>query len=157
VAAPTCLQLAAGFSLQPLPPIVEPVAPAGADPLGPLAALAGKWAGKDFNMIWRPNHTPGQDRFLELNLTKEQLEFTTIPGKIPNRGLLQKDINMYGLTYLQQISDANLNAGLHVEPGLWVSVPATTDPNGPHTRGPPGRNAPARRAGLLEEMCDAAR
>jgi hypothetical protein len=127
------MELAAGFSLQPLPPIAEPVPLAGADPLGPLAGLAGKWAGKGFNMIWRPNHTPGQDRFLELNLTQEQLEFTTIPGKIPNRGLLQHDINMHGLTYLQQISDANLNAGLHIEPGLWVFVPPTTDPNEPRT------------------------
>lgn len=35
---------------------------------------------------------------------------------------------MFGLTYLQQISDANLSAGLHIEPGLWVAVPATGDP-----------------------------
>src|SRR5439155_2126908 len=101
--------------------------------LGPRAGLAGTWTGTGFNVIWRPNHTPGQDRFLELNLTNEQLEFTAIPGKIPNRGLLQPDMNMHGLTYLQQISDANLNAGLHIEPGLWVSVPATTHPNEPRT------------------------
>jgi hypothetical protein len=35
---------------------------------------------------------------------------------------------MFGLTYLQQVKDANLNAGLHIEPGLWVTIPATTDP-----------------------------
>jgi hypothetical protein len=35
---------------------------------------------------------------------------------------------MFGLTYLQQISDANLKAGLHIEPGLWLAVPKTTDP-----------------------------
>jgi hypothetical protein len=100
-----------------------------ASPLGPLAGLVGKWSGRGFNIIWRPNHTAGQDRFLELNVTSEQLEFTAISGPIPNRGLLQPDINMFGLTYLQQISDANLNAGLHIEPGLWVAVPKTTDPN----------------------------
>ena len=58
-----------------------------------------------------------------------QLEFTPISGPIPNRGLLQPDINMFGLTYLQQISDANLRAaGLHIEPGLWAVVPRTSDP-----------------------------
>jgi hypothetical protein len=128
------MELAAGFSFQPLPPIEDPVALASAaDPLGPLAGLAGKWSGRGFNVIWRPSHTPGQDRFLELNVTSERLDFEKIPGKIPNRGLLQPDINMRGLTYLQQISDANLNAGLHIEPGLWISVPATSDPEAAST------------------------
>ena len=124
------MDLAPDFSFQPLPPIEEPAAlAAAADPLGPLAGLAGTWSGQGFNVIWRPNHTQNQDRFLELNLTSEVLEFTVIPGKIPNRGLLQPDMTMRGLTYLQQISDANLHAGLHVEPGLWISVPATSDPH----------------------------
>jgi hypothetical protein len=125
------MELAADFSFQPLPALEDPVHfpfPDVANPLGPLAGLAGKWSGQGFNVIWRPNHTPGQDRFLELNVTSEQLEFDTISGPIPNRGLLQADMNMFGLTYLQQISDANLKAGLHIEPGLWVAVPATTDP-----------------------------
>jgi hypothetical protein len=99
------------------------------NPLGPLAALGGEWGGKGFNMIWRPNHTPpGQDRFLELNLTLDSINFSAISGAIPNRGLLQADINMFGLTYLQQISDANLDAGLHIEPGIWAVVPATSAP-----------------------------
>ena len=98
------------------------------NPLGPLANLPGTWGGKGFNMIWRPNHTPGQDRFLELNLTNDSLKFDTISGAIPNRGFLQPDINMFGITYLQQISDANLNAGLHIEPGIWAVVPPTTNP-----------------------------
>jgi len=98
------------------------------NPLGPLAALGGEWGGKGFNVIWRPNSTPGQDRFLELNLTEDSINFTAISGAIPNRGLLQPDINMFGLTYMQQISDANLAAGLHIEPGIWAVVPATSDP-----------------------------
>jgi hypothetical protein len=102
-------------------------------PLGPLANLPGEWGGKGFNVIWRPSHTPGQDRFLELNLTNESLKFETISGAIPNRGLLQPDINMFGVTYLDQISDANLNAGLHIEPGIWAVVPATTNPADPPT------------------------
>jgi hypothetical protein len=126
------MELTSDFSFEPLPPLADPVRfpfPQIASSLGPLAGLAGTWRGGGFNVIWRPNHTPpGQDRFLELNLTSEQLEFTAIPGPIPNRGLLQPDMNMFGLTYLQQISDANLHAGLHIEPGLWVAVPATSDP-----------------------------
>jgi hypothetical protein len=131
------MELAADFSFQPLPAIqdgVQPLAAGATSPLGPLAGLAGKWTGRGFNVIWRPNHTPSsQDRFLELNVTSDQLEFTPISGPIPNRGLLQPDISMFGLTYLQQISDANLNAGLHIEPGLWVVIPKTTDPNVPPT------------------------
>jgi hypothetical protein len=133
------MDLAADFSFQPLPAIpsaeTEPEAgaaiasPAAASPLGPLAGLVGKWSGQGFNLIWRPNHTPGQDRFLELNVTSEQLEFEAVSGSIPNRGLLQGDINMFGLTYLQQISDANLKAGLHIEPGLWVTIPQTANPS----------------------------
>jgi hypothetical protein len=133
------MDLTSDFSFQPLPP-VEPDAAAGitpdvaGPPLGLLAGLAGAWTGTGFNVIWRPHH-PGQDHFLELNLTIEQLSFEVIPGSIPNRGLLQKDIVMHGLTYLQQIQDANVKgannapAGLHIEPGLWVNVPATSAPH----------------------------
>lgn len=129
------IELSPGFSFQPLPPIEDEAVRslAAASPLGPLAPLAGKWAGQGFNVIWRPNHAPNQDRFLELNVTSMQLEFTAISGPIPNRGLLQPDMNMFGLTYLQQISDKNLNAGLHIEPGLFAAVPKTTDPDVPPT------------------------
>jgi hypothetical protein len=125
------MEIAADFSFRPLPPLDDPVHFPFADvanPLGPLAGLAGKWSGQGFNVIWRPDHTAGQDHFLELNVTSDQIEFDAISGPIPNRGLLQPDINMFGLTYLQQITDANLKAGLHIEPGLWVDIPATTDP-----------------------------
>ena len=127
------MELAAdfGYNPDPSPPPPAPPPPAPGDP-GLLAGLQGKWTGAGFNAIWRPNAlTSGQDRFLELNLTSETLEFTPIPGAIPNRGLLQPDIQMAGLTYLQQISDANFpppNNGLHVEPGVWLNVPTTTNP-----------------------------
>jgi len=102
------------------------------DPLGPLADLPGRWEGKGFNQVWRP-HKPldgepaTQDRCLELNLTTETLEFEEIPGPIPNRGLLQGDIKMFGVTYLQKISDLKLG-GIHIEPGIWASIPATENP-----------------------------
>ena len=126
------MELSPDFSFQPLPALAHEITqpfPQVASPLGPLAPLAGKWTGRGMNVIWRPNHTPpDRDRFLELNLTSDQIEFTEINGPIPNRGLLQPDINMFGLTYLNQISDANVGAGLHIEPGIWAAVPATTGP-----------------------------
>jgi hypothetical protein len=105
---------------------------AGLDDLGPLAKLPGKWVGKGFNQIWRPHHAvppdpATQDRFLELNLTTETLEFEAIQGPIPNRGFLQGDISMFGVTYLQKVSDI-VSGGIHVEPGLWASIPSTTNP-----------------------------
>jgi hypothetical protein len=105
------------------------------DPLGPVGQLRGSWKGTGFNTIWRPLHdpaNPGQTHFLELNLTVESIDFTAIDGPIPNRGLLQNDLFMYGLTYLQQVSD-NFGNGLHIEPGLWLNIPATTDPSEPPT------------------------
>ena len=40
---------------------------------------------------------------------------------------------MFGLTYMQQISETSGGAGLHVEPGIWANVPTTTDPTEPAT------------------------
>jgi hypothetical protein len=107
--------------------------PSDASRLGPLAPLLGTWKGQGFNQIWRPFHaTPpvpaSQDRFLELNLTDETLQFEDIPGAVPNRGLLQEDIDLFGMTYLQQVQDHNTGEGIHVETGIWLHVPATTQP-----------------------------
>ena len=77
-----------------------------------------------------------------MNETIETLEFTEIPGDIPNRGLGllgQVDVNLHGLTYLQQVQDANVlgpngkPAGIHVEPGIWINIPPTTNPSDPST------------------------
>jgi hypothetical protein len=116
------------------PAALPPEAPglAAADPLGALGALEGTWKGHGFNAIWRPHHPfQAQDRFLELNMTDETLAFTRINGPIPNRGLAMPDIDMFGLTYMQQISETSTGAGLHIEPGIWASVPKTTDPAEP--------------------------
>jgi energy-coupling factor transporter ATP-binding protein EcfA2 len=134
------MELKPDFAFTPLPPIRRPLrfATAGRanSPLGLLEDLKGTWTGIGFNLIWRPFHggPPTQDRFLELNLTRETLCFEEIPGAIPNRGLLQSDINMFGLRYLQTISDANIKneagnpAGLHFETGVWKTVPQTEHP-----------------------------
>lgn len=104
--------------------------------LGPLAGLVGTWKGTGFNQIWRPLFDPAdpsQDRFLELNLTQETLAVEVVEGPIPNRGLLQPDINMFGVHYLQQISDTTTQEALHFEPGIWLNIPLTTDPAVPPT------------------------
>jgi hypothetical protein len=118
---------------------VKHPAPEPVPDLGPLAQLVGpdgkrKWEVAGYNAVLQPPPRPKpHDRFLELNLTSEKLEFTTIPGKIPNRGLLMPDINMFGLTYMQQIEGVDPPEGLHIEPGIWAHVPPTTDPEVPST------------------------
>jgi hypothetical protein len=123
--------------LVPMPGLTQ-AAVAAPDPLGPLASLVGTWKGHGLNTIFRLFHNapdPCHDTFLKPNKTTETLEFTEIPGEIPNRGLVQADIALFGLTYLQQIADANVKdaqgrpAGIHIEPGIWITVPTTTDPN----------------------------
>ena len=121
--------------IAPVDPLIRPgfqPALAPTNPLGPLADLPGKWVGKGFNQIWRPFHGTS-DRFLELNLTEETLEFSESVGAIPNRGLLQPDIALAGIHYLQQVKDVLAGVGIHVEPGFWVTVPLTTDPAEPAT------------------------
>lgn len=116
--------------IAPVDPLIRPgfqVALAAVNPLGALAELPGKWVGKGFNQIWRPFHGT-TDRFLELNLTEETLEFSPSVGAIPNRGLLQADIQLAGVHYLQQVKDVLAGVGIHVEPGFWITVPKTTNP-----------------------------
>src|SRR5205823_6541950 len=101
------VDLTSGFAYQPTtPPVPTPPAPAPATPpppapatlpaqLGILEGLLGTWAGIGLNVIWRPSQPAlGSDRFLEINMTAENLEFDLIPGTIPNRGLLQGDLIM---------------------------------------------------------------
>jgi hypothetical protein len=71
---------------------------------------------------------------VKLNATVENLEFRQIGGNVPNRGSTgQNDTNIFGLTYLQRVSDATSNGALHIEPGLWLNVPASTVPALPPT------------------------
>lgn len=123
------------FAYQPKIDVDEP-ADGDPNPLGLLLDLVGSgtgrtWTGTGFNMIWRPNFggkSGPTDFFLELNLTKERIDFTPISGPIPNRGLLQTDINLAGITYVQQINDSFDNSGQHIEPGIWINIPTTTNP-----------------------------
>ena len=107
--------------------------------LGLLKDLAGNWHGKGFNLVARPFFglpaippatpaVPAANLFLELNLTHETLKVDPIASSIPNRGTFQPDVQLFGLTYLQKISDATTGGALHIEPGIWVTQPPTTQP-----------------------------
>jgi hypothetical protein len=96
--------------------------------LDPLKDLPGRWFGSGFNLIARPDHQGGNELFLELNLTRETLDFTAIGSPIPNRGSMQNDINLSGVHYLQQISDATTGGAIHIEPGIWLNIPSTLAP-----------------------------
>ncbi|HEY6886194.1 MAG TPA: heme-binding protein [Solirubrobacter sp.] len=98
--------------------------------LGPLRDLIGFWEGAGFSLIARPDFDPANEDgfFLELNLLRETVEFTSIGSPILNRGSRQEDIAMYGVTYLHRVTDATTGGALHIEPGVWLTVPGTTVP-----------------------------
>lgn len=100
------------------------------DKLGPLQDLPGFWEGAGFSLIARPNFSGGNKNgiFLELNLLRETLEFTVIGSPVFNRGSQQGDIAIYGLTYLHRVTDATTGGALHIEPGVWLNIPPTTQP-----------------------------
>jgi len=141
----TALSLPSGFTFGGVPSLPGPSAPAPPAPsLGPLAAFTGTFRGSGFNTIFRPDSAatptglpipvpgfPANDNVLELNLTLETLSFSQSLGSVPNRGMGQGDIFLNGVPYLQTISDVSVPSrpvGIHFEPGLWMAVPATTDP-----------------------------
>jgi hypothetical protein len=110
--------------------------------LGPLADLVGTWIGTGFNLISlpafdkRPPNNNSKDFRLLLNTTVEILEFNPIGATVPNRGSFkdltsgQKDIDIYGLRYLQRVADGKNHQPLHVEPGFWLNVPETIEVTG---------------------------
>jgi hypothetical protein len=118
------------FKIHEVRPGLQTAAPE--PPLGPLAAFVGKWAGNGFNTIFRPTQpATGSDNVLELNVTTEALDFSPSLGSIPNRGEVQPDIFLNGVPYLQKVNDVTTpgeSTGIHFEPGMWISVPATTNP-----------------------------
>jgi len=103
---------------------------ATADRLGPLQDLPGFWEGTGFSLIARPNFADGNKNgiFLELNLLRETIEFTPIGSPVFNRGSLQADIAIYGLTYLHRVTDGTTGGALHIEPGMRLNIPPTTEP-----------------------------
>jgi hypothetical protein len=109
--------------------------------LGLLGELAGTWQGTGFNLIARPDFHDKADLYLQLNQTRETLRFEPINASIPNRGFGQDDIDLFGLTYHQQITDLGNGGLLHIEPGVWITQPPTTYPP---AKAPPGGQIVAR-------------
>jgi hypothetical protein len=99
--------------------------------LGPLADLPGFWQGTGFSLIARPDFDPRNPDgfFLQLNLLREIVEFSQIGSPVPNRGSQQSDISLYGVTYVHRVTDAATGGALHIEPGIWMTIPPTTDPD----------------------------
>jgi hypothetical protein len=132
-----------GFTFGEVPSLNVPTRPVPVPSLGPLAAFTGTFRGSGFSTIFRPDNKatptplpkpvvpPATDNVLELNLTLETLSFSRPLGSVPNRGEVQGDIFLNGVPYLQVISDVTEPShpvGIHFEPGIWMAVPATTDP-----------------------------
>jgi hypothetical protein len=136
------VSMPAGFRWNAVGPAPGHVgAPPAAPSLGPLAAFVGNWTGTGFNTIFRPQSqqtptplpNPPQgptDNVLELNLTTESLSFSPSLGSVPNRGMVQGDVFLNGVPYLQAINDVTTGqpVGIHLEPGVWLSIPSTSDP-----------------------------
>ena len=141
----TAVRIPRDFTINEVPFNPEVAAPKVADnapALGPLKAFKGTFLGRGFNTIFRPQNSstptdlpvpqPNSDNILELNLTIESLSFSNSLGAVPNRGEVQGDIFLNGVPYLQSISDVTDPANptpIHLEPGLWMIVPPTTDPS----------------------------
>lgn len=113
--------------------------------LGPLKHLAGTWEGEGFNLIARPDFEGNSNLYLQLNQTRETTRFDIISSSIPNRGFGQDDIDLYGLTYLQKISERFTGGALHIEPGVWVTQPATSYPS---ESAPPGAHLVFRQGSI---------
>jgi hypothetical protein len=129
----------------PLGPLVN-FAPSGPDVPDDAQRV---FKGNGFNTIFRPQNfvkTPtdlggpanqgNNDNVLELNLTREKLTFSKALGSVPNRGAknLNGDVFLNGVPYVQRIDDITFGTdkehavGIHFEPGVWLAVPATDNP-----------------------------
>jgi hypothetical protein len=143
IALEPVFSLPSGFRFGEVPSDTTLTDAAGPVPsLGPLTAFTGTFHGSGFNTIFRPDtgsptvlpRPATDDNLLELNLTQETLSFSPALGKVPNRGEVQPDAFLNGVPYLQVIQDVTIPSrpvGIHFEPGLWMSMPKTTDPNVP--------------------------
>ena len=139
----TAVSIPSEFRYGEVSSLTLPRTVSSSDPsLGPLAAFTGTFTGNGFNTIFRPDSlktpTPlpipvtGGDNVLELNLTEETLSFSKSLGSVPNRGSAQQaDVFLNGVPYLHSITAVTVPSqpvGIHLEPGLWMIVPSTTNP-----------------------------
>ena len=99
--------------------------------LGALQDLPGYWEGTGFSLTARPHFGPEAKNgfFLQLNMLRETIEFTTIGSPVFNRGSAQEDMAIYGVTYMHRVTDAVTGGAIHIEPGMWLNIPPTTAPS----------------------------
>ncbi len=136
------ISLPSDFRFDEVPPGPRTTGTVSTPPLGVLASFTGTWQGSGFNTIFRPDNPisasaeklphplPAIDNLLELNLTSEELAFSPALGNVPNRGEIQEDVFINGVPYVQSVKDVTSGApvAIHLEPGLWMAVPATKQP-----------------------------
>ncbi len=102
-----------------------------------MATLMQPVPGTAGTMTAKRDYGNGTRARIRLSSTVEILEFTPIGGAVPNRGSCQTfagsngqdDVIIFGLRYLQRIADAVTHEALHIEPGFWLNVPATQEPD----------------------------
>lgn len=98
--------------------------------LGPLVNLQGDWTGRGLNVMSLPNNfraNPDNPFRVKINSLIEDTQFSPISAPIPNRGNSQADIFFLGLTYLQKVSDEETLEGIHIEPGIFLFLPANPE------------------------------
>jgi hypothetical protein len=107
----------------------------GLSPFGLLINLAGTWMGKGFNLVSVPlspqsrGSNPGAPTFApKISATREVLVITPLGSPVPNRGFVEDDIFLFGLTYLQVVNDVSTLEARHFETGLWLNIPDTSPP-----------------------------
>jgi len=122
-----------GLPFRASPPLAEMM---GNSQFGLLINLAGTWMGRGFNLVSLPlppqsgSADPFKPRFIpKIGATQEVLVVAPLGAPIPNRGFVQEDIFLFGLSYLQVVSDAASSEARHFETGLWLNVPDTPPPN----------------------------
>jgi hypothetical protein len=79
------------------------------------------------DFIGRSDKQGGSPVFLELNQALEKLSFTPIFSTIPNCGFAVDDTELFGLIYLQKITDTVTGGALRIEPGIWIHMPFALD------------------------------
>lgn len=118
-------------------PIVRASGPTTIDDLGLIHKLSGRWVGRGFNLIARPDRLDGANtpKFtLSLHATHETLQVNPVGGGIPNRGQFETAF-LHAIDYSQTVTDYSTHTGIHKESGWWVHMPPTTDnPSGTYIR-----------------------
>jgi len=111
------MELKSDFVFEPLPPIDKPLEFALESLAASPSGLSRTWLGpgKDTALIPFGDPITRAGSFSGAEPDAGTLQVEEIKGAIPNRGLAQGDINMFGATYLHR-SRSERRSRLHIEP-----------------------------------------